>query len=108
MIPQYASIMILSHRIGILPIPVGPQFVEHLGTADIREAMIRLRADMPPDLANSTLLHECVHIISDLLTLELTEQQVDGIAIGIHSIIKDNPRLIAAMLPDPDRSQTNA
>ena len=65
-----------------------------LGRAHIVDMAIVVNNNLQDDARRSTTLHEITHIISDLLQLELTEQQVDGVAVGMHSLLKDNRRFM--------------
>ena len=42
----------------------------------------------------TTLIHEAIHGIEDLMNLELEEKQVSAMANGIATLIADNPQLI--------------
>lgn len=44
-----------------------------------------------------TLFHETLHALSDVLHLDLTEEQVRGLEVGIPSLFRDNPGLWEAM-----------
>ena len=46
------------------------------------------------DIQDSTVLHEIIHMIFDLNSLEYHESTVDALALGINSLIKNNPELI--------------
>lgn len=49
------------------------------------------------------LLHELVHAIESKLNLELSEQQTDGMALGIKHLFLTNPQLLALLVQE----QTN-
>ena len=51
---------------------------------------IRIAADLAPGWKELTLLHEALHIISDILDLDLKEQQVRGLEVGLGCLFKDN------------------
>ena len=44
-----------------------------------------------------TLLHECIHLISDLQGLGMTERQVQGLGYGIVALLRSNPVLAAEL-----------
>jgi hypothetical protein len=50
--------------------------------------------ELPEQVKYETILHEQLHFISDKLNLNLSEKQVQGITIGLLSIIKDNNNLL--------------
>lgn len=66
-----------------------------MGRACLMEQTIRLNNIMPNDVRHSTLLHEIVHLISDLTSIELSEIQTDVIAQGLFTFMKDNHQLVA-------------
>ena len=45
------------------------------------------------ELPRMTLLHELLHIVSDLNGLSLTEKQVLGLETGLYGMLKDNKDL---------------
>ena len=66
-----------------------------MGRASLKEQTIRLNDVLPNDTRHSTLLHEVIHLISDLTSIELTEVQVDVVAQGVFTLLKDNPEVVA-------------
>ena len=66
----------------------------YMGRCNLKESRISISNSMPKDLQGSTLVHEVIHYIADLNSIELTEQSVDGLALGVFSFIHDNPELI--------------
>jgi hypothetical protein len=54
-----------------------------MGRADSKHAEITICTGMTKDMENKTILHEQIHVISDLLNLELSEEQVAGITMGL-------------------------
>lgn len=74
-----------------------------MGRASVKSGIIRINKNMSDDTVQSTFIHELVHIIADLNSIELNEQTVDGIALGIHSFLKNNyPKNILEMKDDPE------
>jgi hypothetical protein len=61
-----------------------------MGRSDEKNGIISLCKDMPNDVAEQTLLHECIHLISDNVAAGLTEKQVTAISAGLYSFIKEN------------------
>lgn len=66
-----------------------------MGRASLKDQTIRLNDVMPNDVRHSKLLHELLHLISDLTSIELSEVQVDIVAQGVFTIMKDNPHIVA-------------
>lgn len=87
-------IKIISHEVELIKNSPGNWSQGGLGRADIKEGQILLNIEQSEDSLRSTLIHEVTHYISDLLSLELSEQQVDGVAMGMFTFLKDNPDFI--------------
>lgn len=66
-----------------------------MGRASLKDQTIRLNDILPNDTRHSTLLHEVIHLISDLTSVELSEVQVDVVAQGMFTLMKDNPQVVA-------------
>ena len=50
-----------------------------------------------------TLLHECLHAISDMLHLGLKERQVRGLEVGIGELLRHNRELWESLGPEEER-----
>ena len=61
-----------------------------MGKSDCKDCVIRLCNDMPTEMQEQTLLHEVVHLIDMNLSLKFTEEQVNALATGLYSFIKEN------------------
>lgn len=59
-----------------------------MGRADSKMAELNINIDMPIDQQESTIIHEIVHCISDMLILKLKEDQVNNLAIGLYPVVK--------------------
>tara|TARA_Y100000401_G_C8199969_1_gene163039 strand:- start:121 stop:480 length:360 start_codon:yes stop_codon:yes gene_type:complete len=53
-----------------------------------------------PQLAQMTLLHEILHIVSDLNGIGLSEKQVLGLEAGLFGVAKDNPEVAKFLFGD--------
>lgn len=62
---------------------------------------IRVWRDAPTDRAWTTLLHEALHAIDDLVSLDLTEEQVTRLAPALHAFLRDN----GFTLPSPNHTE---
>ena len=69
-----------------------------MGRCSILQLEIQINKHLPPHLQSSTLIHEIIHMIADLGSVELTEQSVDALALGMYSFIKENPKLVAKLI----------
>jgi hypothetical protein len=68
-----------------------------MGMASSSELTVLINSTMPHDAICSTTLHEVIHIIDGLLQLDLSEQQTDGVALGIHSLLKENKKFMESL-----------
>lgn len=66
--------------------------------ADSHEVL--LNPQQVPQQLKHVLLHELVHAIETKLNLDLSENQVDGIALGIRHLFLTNPQLIGLLVKD--------
>lgn len=58
---------------------------ENYGHADYSSLSIALSEVMEEDLMQEKLIHEVLHMIDTDLSLDLTEEQVSRIAVGLYS-----------------------
>jgi hypothetical protein len=56
---------------------------------------LTVKDGLKPEQEQSTLLHECIHAISDSLGLGLTEKQVQGLETGLYDLNSSNPRFFS-------------
>jgi hypothetical protein len=68
---------------------------DDIGECDIENHAIAIKEGLKAEQERSTLLHECIHAISDSLGLGLSEKQVQGIETGLYDLNKSNPRLFS-------------
>lgn len=68
---------------------------DELGECDLERQSIKLKDGMKTEQEQSTLLHECIHAISDSLGLGLTEKQVQGLETGLYDLNASNPQLFS-------------
>ena len=65
-----------------------------MGRCSIKDLSILINDSMPHDSTSSVLLHEIIHMIAALNSIELKEQEVDGITLGLLSFIRNNSDII--------------
>lgn len=68
---------------------------DELGECDLENQAITIKEGLKPEQEQSTLLHECIHAISDSLGLGLTEKQVQGLETGLYDLNTSNPRFFS-------------
>lgn len=72
-----------------------------MGRSNVRTGEIRIAAQMPKTMRDSTLLHEILHQLSDLLDLPgvgENETVMSGLAIGILDFIRNNKAVVHGMM----------
>lgn len=88
-------IKVLSHDILIEEVPSGTyEDINQVAESDYRTGTIDLIEGMPPDVRGHTLIHEILHIIESAQGLSLTEQDINSLASGFYSVLRDNPDVI--------------
>lgn len=76
---------------------------EVLGHASIHTNTITLKEDIPVDSQHSTLLHEIVHLIIRLAGMkDMSEEDVDAMATGMLSLIRNNAELLGSIIMKED------
>ena len=68
---------------------------DDLGECDLEKQTLTIKDGMKLEQEQSTVLHECIHAISDSLGLNLTERQVQGLETGIYDLNNSNPRFFS-------------
>ncbi len=72
-----------------------PMTKDELGECDLEKQHITVKDGLKTEQEQSTLLHECIHAISDSLGLGLTEKQVQGLETGLYDLNISNPRFFS-------------
>lgn len=67
------------------------QGMKELGLTQYNDAVVNVRDNQLPLEEADTILHEFIHVIDFLMSLELTEKQVACVSKGLIGIIQDNP-----------------
>ena len=68
---------------------------DDLGECDLENQELTVKDKLKPEQEQSTVLHECIHAISDSLGLGLTEEHVQGLETGLYDLNKSNPRFFS-------------
>lgn len=71
--------------------------VNGMGRCSLALLEIQISKHMPPHAQGSTLIHEIIHMIADMHSIELSEHQVDSLALGLFSFIRENPKLLTKL-----------
>jgi len=67
------------------------------GVACLGKQQILINPEISGDMLHCTVIHETLHIIADIQNVELSEQDVCNLSIGLYSLIRNNPKLIATI-----------
>jgi len=68
-----------------------------LGMCYTDQQEIVLLAGMNSDVLIQTLIHELVHAIETKLDLDMTERQVDLMALGLIDLFRSNPNMLSLL-----------
>ena len=101
MIKRPERIKIISKRFNIKYVPEGTEGLPESdsGQCDSLNQQILIQDDLKYDTQKETLLHEVFHAVStEMLAVELTEEQVLGMAKGILAVLMDNPTFARFLL----------
>lgn len=60
------------------------------GFCDSKNTKLSVNSNQPLENMEFTLLHETVHAISEMLALNLTEEQVAGVSTGLFDVFNNN------------------
>lgn len=78
---------------------VDPKNIEDkCGQCHQDELIVRIKEGMADDIAGTTLIHELIHVIEFLTHIELKEREIDCLALGLYSFLKENPHLVEWLL----------
>ena len=64
-----------------------------MGECDVAGHKVTIREGLEPDIERTIIIHEFFHVISDLMGLNLSEKQVEGLETGWYALVRDNPGL---------------
>jgi predicted Zn-dependent protease len=77
----------------------GIELQDELGECHSDRHEIVINPNQTDQSAQHTMLHEIIHSIEQKMHLELTERQVDCIALGILHLFNENPELVDILTP---------
>lgn len=60
------------------------------GTWNYADLLVSVQKGLNVQVEENVILHECLHAISDMIGLKLTERQVEGLEAGLSSLFRDN------------------
>ena len=88
------TIELLDHEITVELVPRNKMPEGGMGKCNLGQSYIQLNETMTLDAQQSTFWHELLHLSADLNSIELSEQDIDGLALAMHSFVKNNPEMI--------------
>ena len=90
-----ASLKILGKKWTVEYVSDLPLEKDEMGQCDLEAQAIHVKDKLKGEQEGSTLLHECIHAISDSLGLNLSEKQVQGLETGLYDLNRSNPRFFS-------------
>ena len=88
------KIKLLSHNVTLNVNDPSTWVESGMGRCYLPKLEILINSNMAAEIQGSTLIHELMHMIADMHSVEITEQQIDAMSLGIYSFIKENPKMI--------------
>ena len=79
-----STIKLLSHKITLKVNDPSTWAESGMGRCFLPKLEILINNSMPPDIQGSTLIHELIHMIADMNSVEINEQQVDIKYLGVY------------------------
>ena len=89
-LPKYIKVWNLKYRIDVKEVATDEDYV---GKCYPHQQVIEIARGLSPQRKVQTLLHECIHAISEEANLKMSEPKVDVLASGIMALFEDNPSL---------------
>lgn len=83
-----AAINICGVDFEVKPIEPNTRQDNRMGRCDTKYSLITIDKSMPEPVRELTLLHETIHAISDMSSLDLNENQVSVLANEINRLMK--------------------
>src|SRR3990172_9421806 len=89
------SIKALGKRFKIQYVMGLPLEGDETGECDSENQTITVLDGQGLEAEQDTIIHECFHVLEDLLGMTLTHDDIVRLTTGIHALIKDNPSLVS-------------
>ena len=84
------KLRVLGHDILVKRVNVGLSMTRNIGEYDADHAVITVKMGLETSVEDATILHEVIHAIDNTLNLDMSEEQVTGVAQGIFQFLADN------------------
>jgi hypothetical protein len=85
------SLLIAQHFISVIQDDPSQWSINGMGRSCVSNGVIRIKADMPEDIKQSTLLHEVIHMIADMNGIKVSESTVGVLENGLFEVLRSNP-----------------
>lgn len=85
------TLMVAQHEINIVEEDPTLWSTNGMGRSSLSHGVIRIKADMPEDIKQSTLLHEVIHLVADMNGIKLSETATTGLENGLFEVFRSNP-----------------
>lgn len=88
------QLLILGKKYTVKYVGGKPLGSDELGVCDPDKHTLSIRSKLVPEQTLSTLLHECLHAISDAVEINLSEKQVKKLETGVYDLLVNNPDFV--------------
>ena len=88
------TIRLLDHEFGCEMVDTSHMPDNAMGRSSLQHGYIHIAMEMPLEIQQSTFLHELIHMIADINSIDINEQSIDNFALGILSFVKHNPEMV--------------
>lgn len=95
--PRY-HLNIQSLKVGVFFSDPGEWAEGGLGRCNVMDEKITINPTLPTDTANSTVLHEVLHYLSDIGGLNMPEAQVAGLEPLLFAFLRNNPDFVGQLM----------
>lgn len=63
---------------------------DQIGECDVCGGEIIVTATLKEDIKNETILHEVIHCVDEMLSIGLSEEQVNRLSVGLYAVYREN------------------
>ena len=91
---KFKTIKILSQEVEVKESNPQEWSDNGMGRSSTKDNRILINKDMPDDAKTNTLLHEVIHMIANMNSIELNETAVSVLANGLFSFMRENKKVV--------------
>jgi Zn-dependent peptidase ImmA (M78 family) len=79
--------------------PEGSEEMEgNLGMCSYDKQIVYVEEGMPLENEQSTVFHELIHAVEEMMQLGLSEEHVKGLEVGLFALLRDNPSFVKYLM----------